>query len=109
MSVFNSIGSINPKSKYLEWLEKYKNKPRISVKLILSDGSKINLAIVNINYISAHYTPTDLCMLTDFKEIKEKLSIVAKSFVTIGKPLKLQDTFVYIRDTNLVLPVVNKS
>jgi len=48
-------------------------------------------------------------MLTDFKEIKEKLSIVAKSFVTIGKPFKLQDTFVYIRDTNLLLPVVNKS
>lgn len=33
-----------------------KSKLRISVKLVLKDSSKINLSIVNINLISAHYS-----------------------------------------------------
>jgi len=48
-------------------------------------------------------------MLTDFDLIKEKLSIVAKSFVSLGKPLRHTDSYIYIRDTMLLAPGGNKS
>jgi hypothetical protein len=43
-------------------------------------------------------------MLSDFYELKTKLSVVAKSFVTLGKPLRFDNTFVYVRYTKLLTP-----
>jgi len=43
-------------------------------------------------------------MLDDLDLIQDNLSIVEKSFVTLGKPWRLNDTFIYIRDTKLLLP-----
>jgi hypothetical protein len=43
-------------------------------------------------------------MLLEFEELKVNLSIVNKSFVTLGKPLRYEQTFVYIRDTMLLAP-----
>lgn len=43
-------------------------------------------------------------MLDDFETLKRDLSIVNKSFVTIGKPLRFEHTFVYLRDTMLLAP-----
>jgi hypothetical protein len=39
-------------------------------------------------YLTCHYTPADLPMLTDFEDFKERLDIVQKCFVTRGKGLK---------------------
>jgi hypothetical protein len=44
-------------------------------------------------------------MLTYFEEFKETLSIVNKSFLTLGKPLKLYGSSLYLRDTMLLPPV----
>jgi hypothetical protein len=43
-------------------------------------------------------------MLEDFEELKSQLNIVNKAFVTIGKPLRIHDSFVYLRDTMLLAP-----
>jgi hypothetical protein len=79
------------------------------IKLLLEDESKINLSIIRNNYIIAHFNPADLSMLSDFNEIKEKISIVGKSFITLALPLKFDETFVYIRDTQLLSPGNMKS
>jgi hypothetical protein len=65
---------------------------------------KISLSIVKNNYVLAHYNAADLSMLKDFEELKDKLSIVNKSFVSLGKPLRYEHTFVYVRDTMLLAP-----
>jgi hypothetical protein len=44
-------------------------------------------------------------MLSDFKEFNKFLNIVNKSFVTLGKPLKIYNSSVYFRDTLLLAPV----
>jgi hypothetical protein len=43
-------------------------------------------------------------MLVYFEKLKLNLSIVNKSFVTLGKPLKYEHPFVYIRNTILLAP-----
>jgi hypothetical protein len=48
-------------------------------------------------------------MLNDFKNYLENLSIVGKSFVTLGKPLKIEGSFIYIRDSHLLTPAGGKS
>jgi hypothetical protein len=80
-------------------------------KLLLSeeDGYKINLSIVRNNYIISHYNAADLSMLSDFDVVKEKLSVVSKSFVTLGLPLRCEKTFVYIRDTIILAPGTAKA
>jgi hypothetical protein len=78
-------------------------------KLLLNDNSKINLSVIRNNYIISHFNAADLSMLSDFDEIKGKLSIVAKSFVTLGLPLRYNESFVYIRDTMLLSPGTMKS
>ena len=72
--------------------------------MLFDNGSVVPLTITRCNYILAHYTPADLSMLRGFEELKNNLSIVSKSFVTLGKPLKYEQTFVHIRDTKLIAP-----
>lgn len=43
-------------------------------------------------------------MLSDFYDLKKDLNIVNKSYVTIGKSLKLNGVFVSVRDTMLLAP-----
>ena len=43
-------------------------------------------------------------MLSDFEELKKELGIVKKVFVSLGKPLRYEHSFVYIRDTSLLAP-----
>ena len=60
-------------------------------------------------YIIAHLTPADLSLLSDFELIKEELSIVNGSFVTLGKPIKYCGRNIHIRDTMLLAPGTSKS
>jgi hypothetical protein len=48
-------------------------------------------------------------MREDFETFKTELSIVNKSFVTLGKPLKIEGVNVYVRDTMLLSPAGNRS
>ena len=70
---------------------------------------RISITKSKLYYIIAHLTPADLSMLSDFSEIKEELSIVNGSFVTIGKPLTICGRNVHVRDTMLLAPGGSKS
>jgi len=70
---------------------------------------KISVSRIRNSYFIAHLTNADLSMLSDFEELKEQLDIVNKSFVTLGKPLNIENTNVFIRDTMLLTPAMNKS
>ena len=66
---------------------------------------KISLTVVNNFYLIAHYNAADLPMLSNFEnDLKKQLSIVNKSFVSLGKPLRYEDKFMYVRDTMLLAP-----
>lgn len=104
LSIFTKLGIKNQHLKTLDWVHKALGKSVSRVKLILSDGSFTYLSLVNNNYIVSHYNSGDLSMLSDFDSIKNQLSIVAKSFITLGKPLKFPTTHVHIRDTILLVP-----
>lgn len=93
------------REKMFRWYEWSREKPRIQKRLLLGRGDQITLSIVKNNYICAHYNCADLPMLNDFDEIKPKLSIVNKSFVTLGKPLRIYNSLVYLRDTILLAPI----
>lgn len=60
-------------------------------------------------YIIAHLTPADLSLMSDFERVKEDLSIVNGSFVTLGKPLKYCGRKIHVRDTMLLAPGGSKS
>jgi len=70
---------------------------------------KVSVTKTKNYYIIAHLTPADLSLLSDFEEVKEDLSIVNGSFVTLGKPLKYCGRNIHIRDTMLLAPGVSKS
>src|SRR6185312_11473187 len=48
-------------------------------------------------------------MLKDFEDFKEGLNIVNNSYVTLGKPLEIENTNVIIRDSMLLAPQGHKS
>lgn len=90
------------------------NKPEISNNVKRYSRSlmrSLDLTInrVRNNYVIAHLTNADLCMLSDFDQLKESLDIVNKSFVTLGKPLQIDNVNVHIRDTMLLAPSGKKS
>lgn len=70
---------------------------------------KVSVSHIRNNYVIAHLTNADLCMLNDFAQFKEELSIVNKCFVTLGKPLVVGDNNVIIRDTTLLAPAGKRS
>jgi hypothetical protein len=90
--------------KMIEWFDNATHKPRTRTRLFFNNGAEISLSIVKNNFILAHYTPADLSMLDGFEALQTKLSIVNKSYVTLGTPLKLSNTNVHIRDTKLLAP-----
>ena len=72
--------------------------------------SKVSVTTKRVYTIIAHLTQADFSLLTDFDSIKEELSIVNGSFVTLGKPVKNDDErCVHVRDTMLLAPGLNKS
>jgi hypothetical protein len=70
---------------------------------------EFNITKSKTYYLIAHLTQADLSMLSDFDEIKEELSIVNGSFVTLGKPFKYCGRNIHIRDTMLLAPGGSKS
>jgi hypothetical protein len=95
--------------KLFKWYQKTQFKPRLRTSVFYKDV-KLSLSVVNNTYIVGHYNAADLPMLSDFDEkLKNKLSIVNKSFVSLGRALKIDNTNVYFRDTILLAPTGNAS
>lgn len=103
INLLSKLGLTSDIVRLINWLG-LSSKPRTRTKITFKNGVKISISVVKNNYIMAHYNTADLSMLSDFDVLKDKLSIVGKSFVTLGKPLKFEHTFVYVRDTMLLAP-----
>ena len=65
---------------------------------------KSHYFLVKNLYICAPYNCADFPLLSEFEEMKNHMSIINKSFVTLGKPLRVYNSFVYLRDTMLLAP-----
>lgn len=88
------------------------NQPTSRISYKFNDSkSQLNITVNRVLYLCMHESTADLSMLHDFDQFKELLNIVARSFVTIGKPLTLDysKSKVYIRDTILIAPAGAKS
>jgi hypothetical protein len=72
-------------------------------------GDRVSVTITKSYYLIGHLTQADLGQLSDFDEIKEELSIVNGSFVTVGGAIKYQGKNVHVRDTMLLAPGGRKS
>lgn len=72
-------------------------------------SQKMSVTKTKCYYLIAHLTQADLSMLSDFEEIKEDLSIVNGSFVTIGNPIVFSGKSIHVRDTMLLAPGGSKS
>lgn len=70
---------------------------------------RVSVTRKRVYVVIAHLTPADFSLLSDFNEIKEELSIVNGSFVTLGKPIKYNGRSVHVRDTMLLAPGSSKS
>jgi hypothetical protein len=70
---------------------------------------ELSISLIKNVYLIAHYNAADLSLLEDLSEYIKDLNIVNKSFVTISKPLKFEESYVYIRDTQLLTPSSQKS
>lgn len=86
-----------------------KKLSRVYLKDLFQSGQKVSLTITNQYYLLAHLTQADLSLLSDFESVKEDLSIVNGSFVTLRDPLKYCDKIIHIRDTMLLAPAGAKS
>lgn len=93
----------------LNWFENSKIKPRFRKLCCFDEGARLSISIIKNTYVIAHYNAADLSMLSDFDEFKHKLSIVNKSFLSLGKPLVFNNTQVHFRDTMLLAPAGNQS
>ena len=92
-------------------------KPTSRISYKYNDSKNmLSISVNRVLYLCMHESSADLSMLSDFDAFKENLNIVAKSFVTVGKPLVVDfadGTFsksrVHIRDTILIAPQGAKS
>jgi hypothetical protein len=76
---------------------------------LFPSGQKVCITYTKFSYFIAHLTQADLSILNDFDSIKEDLSIVNGSFVTLRDPLKYCGNRIHIRDTMLLAPAGSKS
>jgi hypothetical protein len=84
-------------------------KEKSLVRNYLNIPEKVSVTRKRIYTIIAHLTSADFSLLSDFDVLKEELSIVNGSFVTLGKPINLDERCVHVRDTMLLAPGLNKS
>jgi hypothetical protein len=85
-----------------------KRLSRLFIDLFLA-SDKVCITTTKNYYLISHLTQADLSMLSDFETIKENLSIVNGSFVTLRDPLKFNGQNIHIRDTMLLSPAGSKS
>lgn len=71
--------------------------------------SRVSVSRIKTVYLTAHLSHADLSMLSDFEEFKDQLSVVNKTFVTLGKPMQINGTSIVVRDTMHLAPGGKKS
>jgi len=71
---------------------------------ILKDYKIPRIPVKKELYLIAHFTTADICSLSDFQEIKNKFSILRKSFVSLDKTMRLGGWKILLRDTALLSP-----
>lgn len=72
-------------------------------------GEGVRVSLKKQLYLLIHHSAADLSMLSDFETFKENLDLVNKSFVSLGKSLKIKGLEIKIRDTQLLSPASSKS
>lgn len=87
-----------------KWYNDFGKKARICKILLFECGEHLLFSVTKRFYICSHYNSGELPMLSDFYLLKSQLNIVGKSFVTIGKPLRIYNANVNWRDTMLYQP-----
>jgi len=55
-------------------------------------------------FLIAHFTTADVSLFSDFNDIKDKLSILNKSFLTLDRNISYKKWKVYLRDSSLLSP-----
>jgi len=55
-------------------------------------------------YLMAHFTAADVSLFSDFTEIKNKFSVLNKSFLTLDKTLSYNKWKIHLRDSTLLSP-----
>ena len=85
------------------------NEKAVTRRFLTNFSHRISVTRVKVYFIVAHLTPADLSLLSDFDLIKEDLSVVNGSFVTLGKYFKYEGKNVHIRDTMLLAPGGSRS
>jgi hypothetical protein len=75
---------------------------------LLDKDQKLSFTIKKDYYLIAHLTQADLSMLNDFEMIKDELSIVNGSYVTIRESINYCNKNIYVRDTMLLAPSGSK-
>ena len=76
---------------------------------IFPECDKVCFTTTRNYYYIAHLTQADFSLLNDFNLIKDELSIVNGSFITLRDPLKYCDKNIHVRDTMLLAPGGSKS
>jgi len=95
------------KTKRRKTLNKSKQYTRTNMQSFTN--KMVSVTEVKNNYFIGHLTSADLSVLKDFDTIKDNLDIVNGCFVTIGKPMLIDNVNVIIRDTMLLAPGLKKS
>jgi hypothetical protein len=99
------LGYLTPESPGCNSVTVDKSVRRITKNI----SEKVSVTITRTYYIIGHLTPADLGQLSDFESIKEELTIVNGSFVTLGKAMKFLGRNVHVRDTMLLAPGGSKA
>jgi len=55
-------------------------------------------------FLIAHFTTADVSLFSDFNDVKDKLSILNKSFLTLDRNISYKKWKVYLRDSSLLSP-----
>lgn len=104
--------------KMLDCIDNSVSRPNSRINLKYNSSmNNLSISVIKNLYLCMHESGADLSMLTDFEIMKEQFEVISKSFVTIGKPLKIKDSNdclignsrLYMRDTILLAPQGAKS
>jgi len=72
-------------------------------------NERVSVSIKRVIFLISHLSNADLSILEDFEEFKPLLSVVQKSFVTLGKEKTFGKDKIIVRDTMLLAPGGRKS
>ena len=109
--LINDVCGVNEMSNKLK-ASIIKGSKKALTRITYRNGKlRLSITVRRTLYICMHESSADLSMLKDFYTFKENLDIVARSFVTLGKPLVFEwcSSMVHIRDTILIAPSGSKS